>query len=302
MIKKAISLLLRGTEKLVSSVFIAILLAVLFVAVYVTIDNERIVADASGEIYQAYKPTAENVESFDRFVEDNGDIIGWLTVDNTKIDYPLVQGPNNEKYVNTSVTGEFSLSGALFLDYRNDSDFKDQLSIIYGHNMTGDAMFGGIDKFSDPDYFKKHPSGTLYYDGEYYKLDIFAYFSADGHDGNVYYPTITKEKLPEWLDYVSEIAVNKTGSFPKEGRILLLSTCSSATTNGRDLLAATISPGGVAPVAEHTEHRTSAGSLSKPLEEESLLNYLLIAGILLLLLTLLYFLLKRRKRKKDGKR
>ena len=125
-VKKSIKIFLRALERCVNTAFLAVIILVLVLALYVTSDNKRIVSDASAEVYQWYKPTAETTNPFDELVEINKDVIGWLTIDSTNIDYPLVQGRNNEKYVNTAVTGEFSLSGALFLDYRNSSDFSEK--------------------------------------------------------------------------------------------------------------------------------------------------------------------------------
>lgn len=294
-IKRSVQIFVRSLEKCINTAFLAVIIFVLILGVYITMDNKRIVSDASAEVYQWYKPTADSTLSFEELVKINGDVFGWLTIDDTQIDYPVVQGPNNDKYINTSVTGEFSLSGALFLDSRNTDDLSDTLSIIYGHNMTGDVMFGGLDKYSDRTYFNEHRSGTFYCRGEYYKVEIFAYFSADGHDTEIYSPKLKPEKLEEWLERVRSISVNKTGELPDEGPILLLSTCSTETTNGRDLLAATIRPGGTAPVKK-TEHVTAPGRLRAPLDERSLWIYLGPAFLILLLLTLLYFLLKRRKK------
>ena len=65
----------------------------------------------------------------------NPDVCGWLTIDGTHIDYPLVQGATNMDYINRDVYGEFSLSGAVFLDSRSKADFSDGYSIVYAHHM-----------------------------------------------------------------------------------------------------------------------------------------------------------------------
>ena len=69
----------------------------------------------------------------------NPEVVAWLTLEDTGVDYPVTQGKNNQKYINTSALGEFSLSGAIFADARNAPDFSDTLTILYGHNMTGEA-------------------------------------------------------------------------------------------------------------------------------------------------------------------
>lgn len=291
--------LIRFTDRTLSTVFMAVLLLVLFLAVCVILDNRRIMAEASTEVYQSYKPTAEDTVSFGELVAINPDVVGWLTINGTNIDYPLVQGKNNDIYINTSVYGEFSLSGALFLDFRNAPDFSDPVSIVYGHNMARDLMFGGIDNYADPDYFSKHLNGLLYHDGEYYKVEIFAFLSTDGHNTRLYNPRVTEENCREWLDYVGQLAINRTDEFPDSGPILLMSTCASGQTNSRFLLAATILPGGKAP-ASRVVHSSQEGiGLYGALAGISPWAYLLPAGAVLVGLTILFVLLKRRKKRED---
>ncbi|MCG4817374.1 class B sortase, partial [Collinsella aerofaciens] len=79
--------------------------------------------------------TAEGGLSFEQLKELNPEVFGWLTVYGTNIDYPVTQGKDNWKYVNTNALGEYSLSGAIFLDYTNRKDFQDFNSILYGHHM-----------------------------------------------------------------------------------------------------------------------------------------------------------------------
>ncbi len=292
--------LIRFADRALSTAFMAVLLFLLFFAVYVTSENRRIVAEASAQVYQSYKPTAEDTVSFQELVEMNHDVVAWLSINATNIDYPLVQGANNSAYLNKSVSGEFSLSGALFLDYRNAPDFSDPLSIVYGHNMTGDMMFGGIDNYADPDYFNRHLKGTLYAGGEYYQVEIFAYFAADGHNTRVYAPRVDEDGCREWLAYIGELAVNRTEEFPEGGPILLMSTCAAGQTNSRNLLAARILPGGTPMRITEKPHTTHTGTLLHFNEEKSPWPYLISAGVLLTAFTALFVLGKRKKEKKDG--
>ena len=297
--QKIIQKMIRLADHTISTAFTAVLLLLLFLAVYITLDNRRIVENASAEVYQSYKPTADDTFPFDELVAINPDVIGWLTIDGTNIDYPLVQGRNNERYVNTAVNGDFSLSGSLFLDYRNASDFSDPISIVYGHNMAGDMMFGGIDKFSDPDYFSGHLTGTLFYGGAYYQLHIFAYFSADGHDTGIYAPNTDAEGCEKWLEHVRSIASNLTDEQPNSGPILVMSTCSAGQTNVRNLLAATISHDGKAPPGDG-DHTTQPGiHLHGVGVETSPWSYLAPSAVVMIGLTVLFVLLKRRKKREE---
>ena len=86
----------------------------------------------------------------------NPDVCGWLTLDGTRIDFPVVQGADNMVYVNTDVYGNFSLSGAIFLDSRCPADFTAPYSIVYGHHIEDGGMFGDIVQFTQSDYFAAH--------------------------------------------------------------------------------------------------------------------------------------------------
>ena len=86
---------------------------------------------------------------FDELKEINPDIVGWLKVEGTEIDYPIVQTGNNETYLNTDFEGKKSVAGAIYLDYESEPDFSGRHNIIYGHNMTNGSMFKDSVKYQD---------------------------------------------------------------------------------------------------------------------------------------------------------
>ena len=295
--KKRIRRTIKTIDSILSTAFLAVLLLLLLFAVYIELDAYHIVTGASSSQYQAYKPSADDTVSFDELVALNPDVIGWLTIDGTNIDYPLVQGASNNTYINRDVFKEFSLTGSIFLDSRNAPDFSDTLSIVYGHNMAGEAMFGGIDRYEDPAYFNEHLAGTLFYGGAYYRLRIFAYFTANGYDAKVYNVGLSEEQYAGWVEQIVSLAVNRTAEIPENGPILLMSTCASGETNGRTLLAASIEPGGTPPEVQGTASLPAAvlSRVTTPGQERLLWPYLLAAFILLLLLTAVYEHRKQRK-------
>ena len=111
-----------------------------------------------------YKPIPGQEENptLDELMAINLDVVGWLTVDDTHIDYPVVQGENDMEYINKDVYGEFALPGSIFLSCVNSRDFSDPYSLVYGHHMANGAMFGDIVEFVNKDYFDTHTTGTLY--------------------------------------------------------------------------------------------------------------------------------------------
>ncbi len=88
--------------------------------------------------------------------EQNSDCIGWVYIEGTKVNYPVMYTPNNpEKYLKRDFYGRIMGSGIPFIDARCDLDSKN--IIIYGHNMKNLTMFGGLRKYLDEDYLKAHP-------------------------------------------------------------------------------------------------------------------------------------------------
>ena len=122
----------------------------------------------SGELMK-YKPAGKTDESpsLQELQKINPDVCAWLTVDGTKIDYPVVQGETNLEYINQDIYGEFALSGSIFLDKDNSPDFTNRKTILYGHNMKDGSMFQGLHKYESESYLQEHNKVYLYLpDGE----------------------------------------------------------------------------------------------------------------------------------------
>lgn len=221
-------------------ILIAMLLLLVF-GLYVIWDTSQLYTTASSNTFQQYKPTAEAL-SLEEIQELNSDVFAWLTIYGTSIDFPVVKGETNESYINTDVFGKYSLSGSIFLDYRNQINFVDFNSIIYGHHMEKQAMFGEIDTFADEAVFNEKQYGNLFYDGKDHGLEIYAYLDADAYDFQLYHPAARGEGLQkQYLRHLRQLAVYRRDmELTPEDKIVLLSTCSATSTNGRNLLVCKI--------------------------------------------------------------
>ncbi len=106
-------------------------------------------------------------ESMDRYIDwdslkaQNPDIVAWIVFD-PEVDYPVVQGKDNNEYLHKSFYGKYSFSGCLFLSSLNKKDWSDRNNIIYGHNMDNGSMFGYNNKYYSKDYAKEHPYVYIY--------------------------------------------------------------------------------------------------------------------------------------------
>jgi len=238
--KKAIWLI----NELINMFVLTVILLLLVFGSYAIWDSNQIHSAASSEKYEIYKPTAKNEGlSFAQLQAINPEVFAWLTVYGTHIDYPVAQGPDNMKYVNTNAMGKHSVSGAIFLNSDNSRDFSDFNSILYGHHMEMQVMFGEIGYFSDEEYFDARRYGTLYFGEKEHGLEFFAFLHTNAF-GEIFRPKITgRENQQAYLDMLMRTATYIRSGVPVtlNDRIVLLSTCSEASTNGRDILIGKIS-------------------------------------------------------------
>ena len=181
-----------------------------------------------------YRPNIEEDEPpyLDDLLEINPDTAAWLTIYNTNIDYPVMQGKNDIDYLNKNVYGEFTISGSIFMASLNSKDFSDPYTLIYGHHMKNGAMFGDIMKFKDKNFFDKNDTGVLIMQSKVYDLKIMACLETDAYDHEVY--RSDKEETDSFMSYVRQTA--KYYRDAEYEKILALSTCDSATTAGRTVL------------------------------------------------------------------
>lgn len=227
--------IIRIVDSIVNLIVIVCFLPMLLYSIYVIWDASQIYQGAASTVYEMYKPGDKEELSFDELKKINPEVFGWLTVEDTQIDYPLVQSSNNSKYVNTDIEGKFSLSGSIFLDCRNKNNFADMNNIIYGHHMQKDAMFGELEKFAQRDFFNNHKYGKIFYEDKWHKIVFFAFVEADAYDDIIYNPLL--KNCDEYLDYIRECATHfQDLSFLKEEHFISLSTCTTASTNGRHIL------------------------------------------------------------------
>ena len=301
---------IRLTNGLVNIFVLFIILLLLTFSCYAIWDSHQIYSAANAGNYDIYRPAAEDeTASFEELKLINPDVMAWLTVYGTNIDYPVAQGQNNYTYVNTDVRGKHSPSGAIFLDYRCDSTFSDFSSILYGHHMKNQVMFGEITDFSDKDYYEARRYGSLFADGKERGLEFFAFIQADAYDFDVFRVAITgQEEQQAYLDLLLEKAIHTRHDVPVtiNDRIVLLSTCSPDATNGRDILIAKITDNltpnpFVVEASERQNNLPAVDGISTLWIQMPLWIKVSIIGLpfLLILLTLMLLTKKLRKQKAE---
>ena len=148
----------------------------------------------------------------------NPDYLGWIRIDDTPIDYPVVNGVDNEKYLDISFYGERNSLGTLFTDYRTIGE-SDPNIIIYGHNSRQGDMFGSLRNYLDEQYMDEHPVITLVLNGQVAEYEIFSARMTDVGDP-AYFLDFS---APGSFDAFAQ----RCGAPPGGEQIITLSTCVS---------------------------------------------------------------------------
>ena len=213
------------TDNLIKLFFIVLLL----IGSYISYDMWYVYHQSSKDVVNDYKPEEITEESLKAISEK---VVAWITIDDTNIDYPVLQGKDNVEYLNKNPFGEYSLSGSIFLDSRNQKDFSDDYNIIYGHHMTNGYMFGALDYFKKESYFNQHREGTLTVGNQKYHLHIIGILITDAGVDAVF-DTDYSGKTPR-IDVLKKEALLWDDS--KKGTLVALTTCKEPLTTSRTAL------------------------------------------------------------------
>ena len=168
--------------------------------------------------------------------EINRDVVGWLTIPDTNIDYPFVLGEDNSFYLNRDITGKSAVAGSLFMDSRCSADLSDFNTIIYGHNMKNHSMFGDLQRYADTWFFNNNRCGTMYLENATYTLEIFAYMVVRADDKSIYDPAADSA---DFFDFAQKNARNYRAPAPG-ANVVTLSTCGYEYTGARIVVLASI--------------------------------------------------------------
>lgn len=165
----------------------------------------------------------------------NSDLVGWLTVGGTAIDYPIMQCKDNTYYLNNhNAFDESARYGTPFLDFRCNKFDLSKNTVVYGHRMLNDAHFGSLENFADADYYKAHPIIKYQTLNKSYTFKIYAVFYAttessvdSGYVFNYYNPNMSSSNFNGYIQMLNQYALYTTDAGLKaDDKIITLSTCS----------------------------------------------------------------------------
>lgn len=187
------------------------------------IDEEEVEQEISYEEYYV---------DFDILTEQNAEVVAWIRFDSPEIiNYPVVQTTNNDTYLSTTFLGESNIVGAIFVDADNSSDFSDDNTIIYGHNMKDTSMFGELKDYVDEEYYQEYPYFYVYTpDGKASKYQVAAAEEINASDSNRY--SINFSDSISFQSYINIMIQNSyydtNAPLDTDSKLITLSTCTSS--------------------------------------------------------------------------
>ncbi|MBR4020026.1 MAG: class B sortase [Firmicutes bacterium] len=171
---------------------------------------------------------------FSALKKANGDVKAWIYLEDTVIDYPVMQTTNNDYYLYHMFNGEENGAGSIFIDYRNENPFRDFVTVLHGHRMKDGSMFKPLVQYNDPEFYKTHKVIEITTPKKKYDCKVFAmatipadsdfyqfYFYSD-EDRQTYL-----NNLASWNEISTDVKVSI------DDKIVMMSTCTAQLDDNR---------------------------------------------------------------------
>lgn len=184
------------------------------------------------------KPESFKVD-FAKLLEMNADVVGWIRFEEpAEINYPVVQGTDNEKYLKKTFEANTNKLGTLFVDCENAGDFTDKNTFIYGHNMKNGSMFAQLLKYKKESFYKEHPYFYIYTpNGNVSKYQIFSAGVVKATSDSYQKAYQDDAAYQHYIDYIEQQSIYATGvDVTTESQIVSLSTCTNVKEDERFLV------------------------------------------------------------------
>lgn len=186
------------------------------------------------------------LEEYETLYNKNKRMIGWLKIEDTNIDYPVLQTTDNIFYLDHNFEQEYDRNGSLFLDAECDIVHRNTNLIIYGHHMRSGKMFGNLNKYSSESYYKEHPTiqfDTIYEKGTYQVMYVFRskIYNEDEIVFKYYqfFDAVSEKEFTSNMQEMAALSLYDTGVTASFGdELLTLSTCDNSETDGRFVVVA----------------------------------------------------------------
>lgn len=215
--------------------------------------GERLPGNSTGDNTQTTDPDVSTeptepviLEEFQELYQMNSDLVGWIEIPGTKVNYPVVQTDveNRDFYLHKNFEKEKASGGCLYVREECDVFTPSDNVTIYGHNMRDGSMFGQLYYYQQESFYPEHR--YIYFDTLYerHTYEIFAVFKTtasvgEGFKYHMFIDSMDEAEYYEFVDECIELSFYNTGVIPQYGdKIICLSTCEYSLVNGRLVVAA----------------------------------------------------------------
>lgn len=160
--------------------------------------------------------------------KENKEAVAWIRFDEMDLSYPVMYSGDNEKYLHRDLDGKDSKAGSLFIDAKNNPDFSDRDTIIYGHNMKNLSMFGRLKKYKKDGFYEDNQYFTIYTTQKAYRYHIFSYFDIDETNDFFFTSYESEDAMASLISTMKKKSYMNTGvEVSKDDKVVTLSTCSA---------------------------------------------------------------------------
>ncbi len=191
-------------------------------------ENEQTIKEIYADVVSVDEETGDSKIDFEKLKQRNEDVVGWLKVNNTNINYPVVQSNNNDFYLRHNFDKKYNIAGWIFADYRAKFDGKDKNIIIYGHNMKNGSMFSTLNTALTKKWYENEDNMNITFETEK-QVATYKIFSIYKIKKETFYTTTSFETTESYKKFLDEIKSRSIKDFGEdvneEDKILTLSTC-----------------------------------------------------------------------------
>lgn len=208
--------------------FVFVISGVILVRWYYNVTKaEEKYQELSKEVTNVEDENKNGVIDFEKLKSINEEVVGWIKIDGTTIDYPIMQTTNNEYYLRKDIYNKYEQCGSIFLDYKNASNFTDKNIVIYGHHIKKGIMFADLIKIYEGS-LGKDVTVNIYTPEKTMKFKVFSSYETKPED----YSINTSIQESNYLEFVNTLKQRSENDFNAEfinsNQILTLSTCDSS--------------------------------------------------------------------------
>lgn len=174
--------------------------------------------------------------NFQELININSDFVGWIKIDDTNINYPIVQGTNNTYYLKHSFYKEYSNAGSIYMDATANSDFTSKNTFVYGHYTSDGSMFGQLGKYMKQSFYDEHKNLYIYTPTKNYRLEIFSVHVDKASSKSYQMNFTTEESFKDYIDLMKSYSVIKSEvmiDYNKD-KIVTLYSCSHERGHAKD--------------------------------------------------------------------